>query len=568
MPRERGQLEAFFTTLDAGVNSGVVSQLVQPNQVSWASNVTFRGGYAKSRPKFDSVSITWDDEDMEDWANTHPVQGKTYYKNASGLPYIVASIGGWIMGFKWTGNGFEAQDLNPPDGRNSQYIPNVWMQQAGRYLIIQDGQSLPIIIDGSVSRRSNPVGGEIPVGRQMAFVNNRLALVLTDRRSIAFGDFYGVTPTSVLEFTEIVGSAEDGGGVFSIPVEAGEITQLVVTAQTDTAAGQGILLVATDNAVCSFNPVFARSQWPQIQFQSVALIGQGFSGPLTVVNGDVWGRSLDGIRSFIMARREFASWGNTPQSREVSWVTDADTPSLLRYCDSVYFDNRLLVLANPQKNGHCETMLVLNFDAISSIRGKSTPAWEGQWQGINPYGFVRGMFDQERCFALCYSSDELFSIWEITKMDGDDDDQYRIQSYVETKAFDYGSPFIKKQMAASEFASDQLAGTTDFTFKYRPDQYPCWQEYATHTECWKDRVCDSDAGANGCIDIVNYSRGYNPKQDLPRADASCMEELDVPLDYFYQIQFRVEWVGRARIRWFLAFAQARDQISNVTDACA
>lgn len=567
MARVAGQLEAGFATLEGGVNSSVAAAIIQPNQVSRAQNVTFRGGYARTRPKFDGVPITWADEEFETWCNSHAVQGKCYYKNPSGDALIVASVGGRIFSFRYRGYDFLAQELTPSTGRNSQYLPHAWFQQAGPYLIVQDGQSRPIIINGASSRRSNIMANEVPVGRQMAFVNGRLAVVLNDKRSIAFGDLYGVTTTSVLEFTEIAGAPEDGGGVFSIPVEAGEITGCVVTAQTDTAAGQGILLVSTDSAVCSFNPVFQRSQWANIQFQSVALIGSGFSSDgLAVVNGDVWGRSTDGIRSFIMARREFTGWGNTPQSREIQSTLEADTPFLLDFSDAVYFDNRLIMTVSPLgylgSGCYHRGLAVLNFDGISTLRSKTEPAWEGIWNGIQPFGLVVGRFaGEERCFALAFNSG--FEIWEITKTYGADDDTTRIQAFVETRSFDYGSVLIKKQMQAAEFAADQMLGTIDFTFLFRPDQYPCWQDWAAHSECWTDRTCDNDV-IGACITVGNYSAGYTPKQNLPKASGDCNVAVDAPTTIFYSIQFRLEWVGQARIRWFQSFSMPRDQTSNLS----
>ena len=50
-----------------------------------------------------------------------------------------------------------------------------------------------------------------------------------------------------------------------------------------------------------------------------------------LANGDALFRSVDGLRSLILARRDFDTWGNVPQSREVQPTLDADNSSLLNW---------------------------------------------------------------------------------------------------------------------------------------------------------------------------------------------------------------------------------------------
>ena len=41
-----------FLTLEGGVDSGRAPVLLQPNQISWAINVSLRGGQPQTRPTF------------------------------------------------------------------------------------------------------------------------------------------------------------------------------------------------------------------------------------------------------------------------------------------------------------------------------------------------------------------------------------------------------------------------------------------------------------------------------------------------------------------------------------
>ena len=78
--------------------------------------------------------------------------------------------------------------------RNQNNLPIAYMVQADKWLIAQDGSSLPIIYDGTKARRSITTGTvdetEIPVGTIMAYGMGRLCVIVNDR-DVAFGDLYG-----------------------------------------------------------------------------------------------------------------------------------------------------------------------------------------------------------------------------------------------------------------------------------------------------------------------------------------------------------------------------------------
>src|ERR1041385_6903574 len=90
-------------------------------------------------------------------------------------------------------------------------------------------------------------------------------------------------------------------------------------AMTDTALGQGPMLVGTPNVVFTVNLPFDRTTWKNLAeaLQTAnPIVGPVSQDSVINVNGDLWYRSLDGIRSYITAQRQFnGAWGNTPQSR-------------------------------------------------------------------------------------------------------------------------------------------------------------------------------------------------------------------------------------------------------------
>lgn len=49
-----------FSVLDGGMNDGIAASLIAPNQVAFASDVSFRGGYAKTRGAFTNLLLAFD----------------------------------------------------------------------------------------------------------------------------------------------------------------------------------------------------------------------------------------------------------------------------------------------------------------------------------------------------------------------------------------------------------------------------------------------------------------------------------------------------------------------------
>lgn len=583
MPRFTENVADGFFALDGGMNSATSPSLIPPNQYAFGVNVTNRDAFLRTRPRFRQLSIDWaGNEDAQNWFENNPISGQTYFQASNGQPSAVCCAGGRFFAAEIDGTMAHPFEFTPQGPRNDRYQTITWFCQAANLLVAQNGEDIPVIFDGASGRRSNILANEVPVGRQMGYINNRLFVVAPNMREIFPGDLAYATPTSAVTFTEI--NENPGGGPLSVPLEIGGITGVIVTAQTNTAAGQGTLLVATERAVSSINPIVQRNLWNTIQLQSIALIGNGYSGNgLTVVNGDVWGRSVDGFRSYIMAQRNFinysgsTSWGNTPQSREISRIIQDDEPSLLKYSSVVYFDNRLLCTVGPQviANGlGCYHLGIasLNFDGISTLTQKSTPCWEGLWTGVTPYGFLTGKFDdEERCLMFSFNAETgKNELWEITKDYGDDLDKddvaTRIEASFESRSCNFESPYNPKELQATEIFADSIVGTVDFSLQYRPDQYPCWLDYKTWTECAGTASCDP-VGLVGmaCVQPIFTAPQFRPRMDLGKPPRSCDPVL-MDVNYRgYEFQLRLSWTGQARVRTGIMMVNKRDV--NATVKC-
>jgi hypothetical protein len=559
---KRGLLQDGFLALPRGVSSGKATSLLTREEVSFAINATFRADFADIRPGFVQVPLTFEDEDAQELFSLATVQGAALYDAPSGTPELITSSEGRIWSLNPdTGS---VQEITPVGDRNPSNRPQAWLCQAENYMVIQDGQSLPIIYDGATSRRS--AFREVPVGRQMAYGLGRLFVVLPNSREFRASDFVD-SPGGVLSFTE--DGVLLGGGTISPPLETGDITALVFTAQQNTVSGQGSLLCFTRSAVTSFNPIPNRQQWGNISFASIALITSGATSQdaTCVVNGDVFFRAPDGIRSFVMAQRDFSnSWGNTPMSREMDRVLSKDTEALLLYGDAVTFDNRILFTVSPRQiTNNCSVhygMVALNFDNVSSMYDKSMPAYDGLWTGIKPYKLVSGFFGgRERCFAFCRGADGDTQLWEITKDARFDNGNCPIQAVIETPAYSFGDPSLLKTLWGGELWRDRVFGQANVDIKYRPDQHVAWFDWASINSCATTASCDPDDFVAGCHAARTYRPQYRPREQLSRPDGQCIPESDNLSNSAYEFQFRIAWSG-SRLKQFRAFASGQPDAAN------
>ena len=85
-------------------------------------------------------------------------QGACYYAPDTGSQQLVAQIGGRQFTFTPSVNGgsVAVNEISIPGNFNPPLIPQAWLTQAERWVIFQDGQSIPLFYDGNTLRRSVP----------------------------------------------------------------------------------------------------------------------------------------------------------------------------------------------------------------------------------------------------------------------------------------------------------------------------------------------------------------------------------------------------------------------------
>jgi hypothetical protein len=430
-----------------------------------------------------------------------------------------------------------------------------WMIQAEQFLIAQDGLSQPFIFDGATSWRSQ----DMPVGTVMAYGIGRLWLAIHGFVADAFvaGDIvrsrdsgtaaYDFTD-SILHFTE--NTFLNGGGSFSA---FGTIRAMTFMTSLDTSTGQGPLLVMTETTILSVNAPTIRALWAiitnPIVTQSLVSNGSaGFYSTLPTTNGDIFYRALDGMRSFYYAMREFGSWGNVPISSEVTNIIRDDDADLLLYTSGILFDNRLLMTseARPTNEGALfKGIIALDFHTISRMGQKSPPAYDGVWTGIDVLWLFKVKFGRrERAFAAVRGAAANNELWEITKDNKFDGVDGRIKWRFISRNISFSSAMEAKRLEGLDLWVDNVVGQVDLTAKYRPDEYPCWNNWRAESVCANYRECHTVA----CNIAPTFRPGY--KTRIPFGQPLDAEDPNdnKPMRIGYEFQISLEGEGYCELR--------------------
>lgn len=450
---------------------------------------------------------------------------------------------------------------------NNPFSTHVYFQQAENWLIVQDQQSAPYLYNGMVFRRAT--SDEVPVGGPMAYGKGRLWVARGSEYyggDLVYGDpIYG--RNSVIRFTENTFLNE--GGAFA--VSNGPITGLAFAANLDTSLGDGDLLVFTPTATYAFNAPVDRDVWKDLNYpiQRFALLNFGSFNQESIVpvNGDLFFRAQDGIRSLIYARRDFTEFGNTPISRQVVRALAYDTEFYLTAASAVNFDNRMLMTIQPEKvNGRGVVhrgMVVMDFDLVSGMGRKLPPAWEGVWTGVDILQMLTVRIQkQERCFIFGLNQGGI-GLYEVTKngqFDFDGFDDAPIDWTIETRSLTFAEPTNKKRLVSAEQWYDQVMGDIESKVYFKANEGECWQPWAEFKDCAKYRNCEPGEiscppAVINCQEVKYYQPPSRSRIALPQPPDKC----DVQTGGFtrdgYEFQLRYVNTGRFRLKRVAMVAQ-------------
>lgn len=581
-----------LSLVTAGVHSSTAPIALPRNQLAWANNIECRSDFMRPRPGWVKRPLTFASNIDRTHFENAIFQGSIVFERYS---QIVTMIGGRL--FSINPSLWNVQDVSTAD-LNASNRYRAWFCEAENWVIAQDGDSIPWIYDGTSAVRSDTLGlggkAQVPIGKAMCYAQGRLHVSYASGRAFVIGDIVGGDSgtaaydfkDSVLYFTE--NDVINGGGSFSVPINAGQLTAFRPVAQIDTSMGQGPTAVFTTNAIFSLNLPTDRTTWQTVNFPigTVSNVANGMTSDRCTpnVNGDIWGRAPDGWRSFLVARRDFqAAWVNAPLSQEVSRAVDGDDENLLGYMSAAYFDQRLLGTTRPYRvwgHGIAHLGLVaLDFQPVASLSERNPlPTWLGNATGLRVLqvlsGNVQGV---PRCFVFALSATNKIELWELTRtahFDSDGTQDVPIAWSFETAAFSFQSPGGQGSGASTlpgrelwsldggRLFVDEIEGTVQFTAYWKPDQDSCWHLWHSWSVCADTSPCPLPEDC-GCPGVAQYRKPFRLPE--PR-DAACDTSVDKPPHIGREFQVRIEITGRCRVKMLELIAHAQEE--DVAGLCA
>ena len=568
------------TSFLGGTDSNVRPSLLSPTETAWVVNGTHRGGGVGPRPGFRKVNLEFPDATTQSRFQNNLFQGASTYTPYESPAQLVTAVGGRQFVIDPV-NDLTVREITPStsithDDPNSPTKEVTTFTQAERWLVIQDGQSNPIIYDGSekTTRSDSVRRGEI-----MAYGNGRL-WVGRDRGYVA-GDLVGATSgtegegfrDSVLKFTE--NSYLSEGGSFTTPVSSGEISAMGFTANLDTTLGEGDLIIFTPTDVYATRVPTDRTTWQYLRYPIQRLVAKrGAVGPRAVasVNGDLYYRSVDGFRSLAYAVRDFGRPGQARLGAELKRIWDFDNTYASRFASAVYFDNRFLCTCYGQKSerGHVfKGLAAMDFDPTGSTRKPSPPVFEGAWTGLSVLQILSGVFDgEERCFVFAENADSEIELWELTKDASQDHDgtSYRdIEWFTETRAFDFSSPLERKQLDRFEVWLRDMQDSSTVNVYFKSDETDTWTLWNTWSEDVKSGIADAHLDSNSQIDILQYAPSYRNRRQVfgPSETFDGGTNPSKPKSVGMTFQFRIQITGHSEIHAMRVFGKQMTEDKHV-----
>ena len=94
MITDKGRVADVMTSLEGGMDSGRSPSTLDANQCFYAGNVTFRGGFARTRPGFKRAKLNTSAAATA--LKDDKFQGSTYYQHSDGSGSVIVVAAGKV----------------------------------------------------------------------------------------------------------------------------------------------------------------------------------------------------------------------------------------------------------------------------------------------------------------------------------------------------------------------------------------------------------------------------------------------------------------------------------------
>lgn len=548
-------------------------------------NGTVRGGWVETRPNFECLDITFQNDTDQTIFQTGKVQGSGYYEYGGGAVMVYA-IDGHL--FAVDPLSLTVQNIDP-DGEQafSKYSHFVYFQTRAGFLVAGDGTSTQVVVSGASSRLAGT--GEVPASLMMADDWGRLVVVDPDRRRIRFSNHEldpdpSRTPLGFQEGNEYYLNAK----WFKVPDHIGKIVWVGFMPQLNSDTGTGALLVLGENGTRYYDVSIPRQQWTTQDISGTLLpdIG-GIAHRAQVTRNDnlIFSDQYGRIRQFKNAIRDEKTLTVKRFDRPVFGYFENETRDLRRFRCAVEFNERILVTVQPESIWHTDFdrynvrhrgMVVWNGEVSEAIDERDIDVWDGLWTGIFPACLDVGRFGgREMCLALSVDSDGVNRVYRIHD-DGEgrydiapDTDgvlQHKlIEMQLLTRQFDFSArdsdySMLLKSIDRAAIRIGERWGKTHIQGRVISDQ-------ELHSRHWFDHRTNADHSI--CLSDMSIGESHHdPLLQLPGDIADGNDPVHcTPLKNFYKCAVHLVITGWSRIEEMMFSPSDRIQANTQNAKC-
>ena len=575
-----------FNEMRGGMNGDSISSEVGEQQYLKGINVTCRGGIIRTRPPFMGVPLTFANFGDKRIFQRGKFQGACAYQSLIGT-YLVVGVSGNVFMIEPDTGKVANVTVSAQLERFNQYQDRLYFCQVERYMIVQDGVNIPVIIEGLTAAKANhtlPSPNQVPTGTVMAYGHGRL-FIKVDQNTFYAGDINQPTvPTAVLQFTEL----QTEVAAFSLPGDLGEITGMAFVQNFATGDGAGPLIVFAKNGFDAFAVYNPRSFWGEQDISQVQARGVGLaSATCVVVTGDdIILRTYDGIGSYGLFKTSDRRFLNMSQellpfeSQETGWTRALSS--------GVLFDNRVLFTLVAEKVSALAldgsivddyrfkglgSLDLAPLNGLTEISQSKLAVYDGVWTGPHPTAVVTANIEDEtRCFVFGKTNEGVNVLYELMKNLGHDCGSIPINCRLYPKEMSF---LDYTHMGSSQKPSDtihnlkRLAQTTLFIQRFRDDvEFKFWVS--------PDRRCDFTLLSKMSIHApmisceppyINLTSGQTQGR-FRIAFPQFKDNLGDPVKGInllnaHQYEFCLEWNGIAEIRRMGVEAEIQDTLADI-----
>jgi hypothetical protein len=569
-------LEDACVDFTLGQDSWHRPNLIQPNQYWKGVNVTTRGGALRPRPPFKQKGLIFPPggittkygyfRSWQDIFTSGKFQAAISYF-VQPRAYILVIVSGYIFRVDPLA---QVVEVLSETVRANQYTARIPRSNAGRYVVFHDFPNRPIIVSGNDVWRSkavNDIDGldqpQVPVSVLGTYNQSRYFIANAGAEFTA-GDPVGniLTPEAPITFAEVfTPSSPFVNQFFELPTDesVSEITAMGFIQEIDQSTGIGPLFVATKRNIYAYQAQLPRDQWTADRFGTLLLAHAGIAGPraFTNVNSDVLFLSGEGmVHAFTAARNDAKRWGNVSISREVQNYLDAGDPALRQFAVLAYFDNRVLISANPYRATALDLdaqpvtdyasagVVVLEIDNAASLLAEGTPSWAGVWTGVDVLEIVTL---EGRCWVFGKQGEN--ALYELEKTTGNDiirGEARPVKSVVYAREFEFGDRFSQKRLKTFNTHLEELRGLVKMKIEYKPTHSSRFLLWAS----WQYEALTNWCAAPLSLNLFNGVADHNFKELIfgDPVDSPCDPITGEPFNTFTAVQIRLTLEGE---QWVL-----------------